>query len=95
MKNSLERVNIKLTMQKEETMNCKTIHLKSLSQEQNRKKKRRKLKRAYRTYRTPSSGPTYELWESQIDKKERAESLFEEIIVKNLENLRKEVDIQI
>ena len=51
------------------------------------------MKRAYGTYRALSSGPTYELWESQKKKKEWEKSLFAKLLVKNLPNLRKEIDI--
>ena len=44
---------------------------------------------------TPSSVITFVLWESQKKREKEAENLFEEIIVENVLNMGKEIDIQI
>lgn len=81
-------------MQNKESGNSKTSHLKLSSQKNKKKKERKRVKKAKGTHGTLSSGPIYTLWESRR-RKEGTESLIKEIMIENVPNLHKEMDIKI
>lgn len=60
--------------------------------------KKKKSETAQEICGIPSSIPTYGLWKSQKERKERekgAERIFEEIMDKNFQNLMKDMNTQI
>lgn len=87
LKNSLIWQQTPISIRKKISKNDDQSY-KFIESEEQKGKQWSKVYRVYITYRTASSRPTYVLWHSQETTEKRAESLSEEIMAKNLPNVK-------